>query len=307
MKIQLNNFANFRGNPYNFKETIDNPKYWMRSPNISDKKVRNFLKYIKSEDINNDNNKLALESLNKICKSEESAFIVVGQARNYKLNDYGLYTDPFMMHECLGLMTYSKKYQIIYNLNENLAEIIALLTNDNVDRIKQVLLERLQKDGIDYTKYSMSILGQYSFNKTYSLDYLLKLVPELDQIIKTQRCYLLNHCCSIHSKIIEDYDEEHDIPALLDKIICSILHDVQQCILDAVFLHFEEYKVKNNSRAEAVTSNGSGCLVVQANNLNVAEDIELYTHDGTYIGSISPYINDEFSYAKTYIEKLVDK
>lgn len=306
MKVQLKNFANFCRNPYRFAETVDNPKYWMRSPNISNKKVKLLRNYLEAN-IDKEKNKFALAFLNKVCNIEASEFIAVGQPRNYRINDYGLYTDPYMLHECLGLMTYSKDYQIIYNLNECLAEIIAMLTNGDVKKIKQVLTEHLTAEGIKYENYSANILGQYRTSASPSLSHILTLVPELDQIIKTQRCYLLNNCCSIHSMPIEGYDSEKDIPILLDLVICGIFQDVQQCILDAVFDYFEAYKINNNSKVEAVTSNGSGCLVVQANNPNVAEDIELYTHDNQYIGTISPEINHNYSYAEAYINKLTSE
>lgn len=261
LRFKVRGFKSFQMVLYHDRTNV-NPKYYNRVCNVSMEKRANLLRRVKP-----------------VGESQRAAFEFILdrlEFTNVKLPRYEftpnfVFSDKAHLYEELGLMTYSRKRQIVFNTCDNIVELFSLFPTTKTEALREIINERI--NDLDYEKYpfiprqcalkfiSRTILGDYGFEfKEFPrLNFLgelfLGINDEFDQCIERMYSSYRKGNLFLHGEFLSDVPSQYDLRSLFIYILCN---DMQNLIHARLLQLFE------SSSSFVVTSKASGVTVVQS-------------------------------------------
>jgi putative component of toxin-antitoxin plasmid stabilization module len=180
----------------------------------------------------------------------------------------------------------SKDYQVVYDTNLMLAELLAVLSGGDIDIIKDGINENLRvKTGnkysiyyCNYEVYSRGILGASLPCEIKDISFMLGICPELDQLFSTFREKIINkRGIYVHGSKVLNLTNEEEVPYLLNIYTIMMLHELQNYIINEIIYDVNKHKSKyinchvTGKRVNyqyaggfgVISSRGRGILVIQ--------------------------------------------
>lgn len=301
LRFKVRGFKSFQMVLYRDRTSV-NPKYYNRACNISKEKRDALLSKVKP-----------------VSESQRAAFEFILDRLNFtdvKLPRYDftpnyVYSDKAHFYEELGIMTYSRKNQIIFNTCDSIVELFSLFPITKTEALREIIDERIED--LDYEKYpfiprqcalkfiSRTTLGDYDFEfKEFPcLNFLgelfLGINDEFDQHIEKMYKSYKEGSLFLHGEFLSDIPNAYDLRSLF---IYIVLNDMQNLI------HAKLLQLFENSSNFVITSKASGVTVVQSLRDGVEEfptiTVQGYCDQATL--ELKPLISSGVKVLQDYLE-----
>lgn len=262
-------------------------------------KYNAFSEYVRDVEACTLNQSLSQES-NLLCKSHlhDAYHQIQSTSRNYIDIIKGVSYDECNLLEKSGVLTYAKNYQIVYELGDYIAELIAFMAGDSVDRVKRNLVRNLAKQHIPYRVFSRAILCQEEYLlQTAPLSIFCDVSPLLDiYICRIQNSYK-DMRLSLNGETISLANVVDSPDKAMEFIFISQLISIEDFILRNII---QEYSTWKKSGSTFLTSKGIDNFVIQTDDPNFQENICIHLHNKVEF-ILKPTVCSRGEYYKTLI------
>ncbi len=263
MSFKVRGFKSFQTRLHR-DQTRSNPKYFNRTCNV-DREKKEALIGRARRDSRGEAERKALEYF------LEELDCVSTKLPRYEFKPNGVYSDKAHVYEELGLMTYSRKTQLLFSTRDSIVELFSLFPITKVEALGEIIKKRLEC--LDYDRYpfiprqsalkfvSRSVLGEYDFEfeELPKLNFLgelfLGINEEFDQQIEKMVRDYRKGSLFLHEEFVNDLPSGYDLRSLF---VYMALNDMQ------ILVHAKLLKVLEKDPRFIITSKSSGVTVAQA-------------------------------------------
>ena len=268
------------------QSNITNRKISNRKININYRLLSALIKSLDSLRTKLINSPVLTERITGIIESLTSFNCETQDSIRYIKTDYCVKQDKVYPLEKLGLMNTSSNYQVVYDTDSLLAEILAMGWGLN----SSVLKEKIKKvlNGRDYTSFSKQILG-HEFG-IIDVSCLYKIDPNIEATVIDLNSKVQSKSLKFHSSVWNDY-KVNDYSEVLNKAFLYTIWDLQQYLINQMILSLDSFKKElDSSIVTSVTSYTHGSFVVQSNEKVDYPVFEIIDNNGFLVCSIEPTI-----------------
>lgn len=296
--IELARFSAYINTKHEIYLPTENPTYVKRNGDIDAKKFAAYIEVFKKECVapHSDLSKIMLTEHND---SVNCALSLDPQVNRYQPDEnYNLLYDVKNSLEALGVVTYARKYQIIYDLCEHLPTILAYLTGDDREILESRLKAKLKGLGLNYELFCKAVLSNSKTLEQYLVfDAFINLTPALNEVLNSFYSRSRTMLVNVHGVHFHPWDICKDKRKVTKFVWHEMILEMQEYLITCLMQSYDSWRTEQCM----LTSKGRTNIVIQSREPGVGCKVVL-KQDGEIVAEVEPKVYSNFGYIDSLIK-----